>query len=61
MAIADNILLKSGKLDKDEFNIMKQHAHYGDDILGKLMEEIYFPTFRMAYNVANHHRERFDG
>jgi len=61
VAIADNILLKPGKLDKEEFSIMKLHAQYGGDILCKLMEEIDFPTFRMAYNVANHHHERFDG
>ncbi|MCW8930948.1 MAG: cyclic nucleotide-binding domain-containing protein [Gammaproteobacteria bacterium] len=61
VAIADNILLKPGKLDEDEFSIMKKHAKYGGDILNKLMEEIDFPTFKMAYNVANHHHERFDG
>ncbi len=61
VAIPDNILLKPGKLDADEFTIMKQHAKHGGDILRKLMEEIDFPTFKMAYNVANSHHERFDG
>lgn len=61
VAISDNILLKPGKLDKDELSIMRKHAQYGGDILSSLLEEIDFPTFRMAYNVANHHHERFDG
>lgn len=61
VAIADDILLKPGKLNVEEFTIMKKHAEYGGEILKKLMRQINFPTFRMAFNVANYHHERFDG
>ncbi len=61
VAISDDILLKPGKLDKDELSIMRKHTQYGSELLKSLIEEIDFPTFRMAFNVTKYHHERFDG
>lgn len=51
-----SILNKPGKLDEAEFAIMKQHVVHSAQILGdtKGVSEI-------AYDVAAHHHERFDG
>jgi putative two-component system response regulator len=38
IGIPDAILLKPGKLDPDEFEIMQQHTGYGKDIVGRLTE-----------------------
>ena len=38
IGIPDAILLKPGKLDPDEFEIMQRHTGYGRDIVGRLTE-----------------------
>lgn len=38
IGIPDAILLKPGKLDPDEFEIMQRHTGYGKDIVGRLTE-----------------------
>jgi putative two-component system response regulator len=59
VGIPDAILLKPGKLDDDEFDIMKRHAAIGWQILqghssGNRM-------LRMAAEIALTHHEKFDG
>ncbi|MFA0697510.1 HD-GYP domain-containing protein, partial [Vibrio sp. 10N.222.49.C9] len=58
IGIPDGILLKKGKLDPEEWNVMRTHVQIGVDILGdsedsKLME--------MARIVALTHHEKWDG
>lgn len=55
IGIRDEILLKSGKLDADEFEIMKTHVTHGLDIIGrsKWLED--------ARDIVGGHQERYDG
>ncbi|GAB7219526.1 two-component system response regulator [Vibrio comitans] len=58
IGIPDSILLKPGKLDPEEWDVMRTHVQIGVDILGdcedsKLME--------MARTVALTHHEKWDG
>jgi response regulator RpfG family c-di-GMP phosphodiesterase len=55
IGVSDNILLKPGKLDHDEWNIMKLHPQIGYDILHDIK------YFSEAANLVLHHHERFDG
>ena len=60
--VPDSILLKPGKLTREEFEIMKQHTTIG----AQTLEEAY-PRFRdnsilkMAIDIALYHHERWDG
>jgi len=57
IGIPDHILLKPGKFDPDEWEIMKSHAQIGADILSgddsKLMT--------LAYDIAISHHEKWNG
>jgi putative two-component system response regulator len=53
----DHILLKPGKLDYDEFEIMKQHASIGYEIL----KDSASPFMQLAATIALSHHEKFDG
>ncbi len=53
----DHILLKPGKLTPEEFQIMKQHALIGWEIL----KESSSPTLTLAAEIALTHHEKFDG
>lgn len=55
IGIPDRILLKPGKLDADEFAIMKTHVLLGVDIVADNA------WLRGATRVIRHHHERFDG
>lgn len=57
VGIADNILLKPGKLDHDEFEIMKTHARIGYDIL-KYSQSGYLKAGAV---ISYSHHEKFDG
>ncbi len=57
IGIADNILLKPGKLGYEEFEIMKTHAAIGAEILGGSD----FPLMKMAHTIALRHHEKWDG
>lgn len=57
IGIPDAILKKPGKLDADEWQIMKTHAKIGYDILSKSPT----PLFKMAAEVALYHHEKWDG
>ena len=57
IAIPDSVLLKPGKLDADEWDIMKTHVDCGVDILGDHESEL----MTMAREIAQHHHEKFDG
>jgi HD-GYP domain-containing protein (c-di-GMP phosphodiesterase class II) len=64
VAIPDRILLKKGRLDDEEFELMKTHVLKGtgivDDILGELGLES-FPNALVLRNVVLRHHEAIDG
>jgi putative nucleotidyltransferase with HDIG domain len=55
IAISDRILLKPGKLDDNEFEVMKTHVEHGVDIIGE------YAWLKNAMNIVRCHHERFDG
>jgi putative two-component system response regulator len=57
VGIADSILLKPGKLEDDEFEIMKGHASIGYTILSQKKT----PLLKLAAEIANTHHEKYDG
>ena len=57
IGIPDSILLKPGRLDKKEFEIMKQHAAYGGKILDGSESEI----LKLGKIIAISHHEKWDG
>ena len=57
IATPDSILLKPGRLDLSEFEIMKQHATIGYEILAG--SEL--PIIVAAATIAHQHHEKFDG
>jgi putative two-component system response regulator len=61
IGIPDKILLKPGKLDPEEFEIMKTHTTIGKNIIESILpgsETIYL---RHCRDIAFCHHERFDG
>jgi putative two-component system response regulator len=62
VAIPDHVLLKPGRLDDREFEIMKSHAQAGADTLALALAEYPQAEFlQMAYDIARAHHERWDG
>ena len=62
IGIEDSILLKSGKLSIDEFEVMKRHARMGGDALKAIDNEIGYESFlTLGKQVASYHHERWDG
>ncbi len=57
IGIPDNILLKPGKLDADEWELMKTHTTIG----AKLLEHDDSDLMKMAHEIALSHHERWDG
>ena len=57
LGIPDKILLKPGKLDADEWEIMKQHTVIG----GQLLSNSHSPVLQMGETIALTHHERWDG
>jgi len=57
IGIGDRILLKPGKLDEDEFTIMKTHAEIGYNILKNSRSKY----LREGADIAYSHHERFNG
>src|SRR5437660_4230961 len=55
VGIPDAILRKPGKLDEDEYSLMKKHPEYGWMVLRML------PGFEHAALDILHHHESFDG
>ena len=63
VAIPDHILLKPGKLDTDEFEIMKTHARHGGYALEQAEQSLGSSNsfLRTAIDIANCHHEKWDG
>ncbi len=62
VGVPDRILLKPGKLDPEEWELMKKHAEYGHDALLRAEQELGSTDFlQMAREIAYTHHERWDG
>lgn len=62
VGIPDRILLKPGKLDTDEFEIMKTHAALGGEALERAEAELGSTSFLFyAREIATTHHEKWDG
>ncbi|MCX4188989.1 response regulator [Methylophaga sp. OBS3] len=57
IGIADNILLKPGKLTPEEFEEMKKHTLIGAEILANSRSRL----IKLAHTVAIAHHEKWDG
>jgi putative two-component system response regulator len=57
IGIPDHVLLKPGKLDDEEWNIMRRHPKIGADIIG----DDDSPLLQMAQEIAFCHHEKWDG
>ncbi|MBM6550918.1 response regulator [Marinomonas ostreistagni] len=57
IGIADAILLKPGKLDPEEWEVMKKHTIFGAEILSVEHD----PLLEMAKTIALTHHEKWDG
>ncbi|MBP1183909.1 HD domain-containing phosphohydrolase [Methylobacterium sp. PvR107] len=57
VGIPDSVLLKPGRLDPDEFALIKTHAAIGKRILGGSASEL----IRLAAEIAEAHHEKWDG
>lgn len=55
VGIPDSVLLKTGKLTADEWQIMRQHVLIGENICQPLR------TMRGVIPIIRHHHERWDG
>jgi len=62
ISIEDRILKKPGKLDEDEFNEMKKHAAFGEQIITKIESMTKESEFlKYAKILAVSHHEKWDG
>ena len=62
VGIPDSILLKSGKLTAEEFEVMKTHTERGCNTLRAAAEKHPDHTYlNMACDIAMTHHEKFDG
>lgn len=57
VALADNILLKPGKLTPEEFETMKSHTIYG----GRILEGAHSKVLQMAHKMSLYHHEKWNG
>ncbi len=55
IGIRDNILLKPGKLTRDEYEKIKEHPVIGADIIAKL------GLWNREQDIIRHHHEKYDG
>jgi len=61
IAIPDKILLKPGKLDPDEFEIMKTHTTRGMEIVAELGDVKSSLYLKHCQDISYNHHERWDG
>jgi response regulator RpfG family c-di-GMP phosphodiesterase len=62
VGIPDSILMKPGKLTKEEFEEMKKHTTYGRDAILKAEKTMGTNSFlRFAKKIAYSHHEKWDG
>jgi len=57
IGVPDMVLLKPGKLSREEFETIKSHTVIGE----KILRGSDFPMLNMAASIALNHHERWDG
>ncbi len=61
VAIPDSILHKPDQLTTEEFELMKNHANIGGQLLKDIYTKTGSPYLRVAYEAAMYHHERYNG
>jgi putative two-component system response regulator len=63
VGIPDRILLKPGRLDADEFEIMKTHTTLGRNAIETALKRVgvRIPLLEVAKEIALSHQEKWDG
>ncbi len=61
IAVPDSILLKSGKLTADEFEVMKLHTVKGCEIIDSISFMNDKEFLQYCYEICRYHHERYDG
>lgn len=61
IAIPDSILLKPGRLTKDEFEVMKTHSIKGYEILNLLDKSEDNEYLNYCQDICHYHHEKWDG
>jgi len=64
VGIPDRILLKPGRLDEQEWSVMKTHSDIGRSIIDQLIEEFGFaglPHIEILRQITELHHEKLDG
>ena len=61
VAIPDSILHKPDQLTTEEFELMKNHASIGGQLLKDIYTKTGSPYLRVAYEAAMYHHERYNG
>lgn len=61
ISIPDSILMKPGRLTKDEFEYMKSHTIRGCEILDSMKIEWEPESRQISYDIIRHHHEKYDG
>jgi putative two-component system response regulator len=61
IAIPDRILLKPGKLDPEEYEIMKTHTTRGKEVVGELGDVNSSLYLKHCEDICYSHHERWDG
>ncbi len=60
--IPDSILTKPGKLTQEEFEAIKLHTTYGDNIITEIIGDVEDKAYvKIARNIARSHHERWNG
>lgn len=57
IGIPDDVLLRPGRLEGNDLQIMRSHVEIG----GKILDENKAPVMKMAHAIAIAHHERWDG
>lgn len=62
IATPDTILQKPGKLTAEEYEIMKQHASAGGEMIEKIFSDVDSPDYqKITYEMARYHHEKWNG
>jgi putative two-component system response regulator len=64
VGVPDSILLKTGGLTREEFDLMKSHTWRGGDLLRNIVDFLEAENqkqLKVAIDIAEGHHERFDG
>ena len=62
IAVPDAVLQKPGKLNDEEYTIMKTHTEVGGNIIRETFSNLGNEEYcNMAYEVARHHHEKWNG